>query len=110
MGRSKKNWDQLVTKDGNYGIDISRGIWPGSELQTKGDKGDKGDKGQKGDRGFRGQKGRKGEKGEEGKGGAVGPKGDSAYQVALDEGFTGTEEQWLKSLKGDTGSTGQRRR
>ena len=40
-----------------------------------------------------------------------GPKGDpgkSAYQTAVDHGFIGTEEEWLASLKGDTGSQGPR--
>ncbi len=27
--------------------------------------------------------------------------GDSAYQVAVNNGFTGTEEEWLESLKSD---------
>lgn len=35
-----------------------------------------------------------------------GTKGDSAYQVALKNGFEGTETQWLSSLKGDKGDTG----
>lgn len=35
-----------------------------------------------------------------------GTKGDSAYQVALTNGFEGTETQWLASLKGDKGDTG----
>lgn len=32
--------------------------------------------------------------------------GDSAYQIALNNGFLGTEKEWLASLKGDTGETG----
>lgn len=38
-----------------------------------------------------------------------GPKGDpgeSAYEVAVANGFTGTEDQWLASLKGTPGSDG----
>ena len=35
----------------------------------------------------------------------TGPEGKSAYEVAVDEGYTGTEEEWLASLKGDTGDT-----
>lgn len=35
-----------------------------------------------------------------------GPQGESAYQVALDNGFIGTEEEWLQSLKGDKGDKG----
>ena len=39
MGRSKKNWDHLVDKQGNYGIDIINGIYPGSNGNTiKGNK------------------------------------------------------------------------
>ena len=35
-----------------------------------------------------------------------GSAGKSAYQIALDNGFVGTEQQWLLSLKGETGATG----
>lgn len=31
-----------------------------------------------------------------------GTKGDSAYQIAIKNGFEGTEQEWLKSIKGDT--------
>jgi hypothetical protein len=34
-----------------------------------------------------------------------GEKGDSAYQVAVDNGFVGTESEWLLSLDGDDGYT-----
>ncbi|GAK32120.1 hypothetical protein WOSG25_450010, partial [Weissella oryzae SG25] len=37
---------------------------------------------------------------------AKGKDGDSAYQVALNDGFTGTEEEWLKSLQGEQGEPG----
>ena len=33
-------------------------------------------------------------------------KGLSAYEVAVKEGYTGTEAEWLASLKGETGTTG----
>lgn len=42
----------------------------------------------------------------------AGPQGLSAYQVAVKNGFVGTEQEWLDSLvgekgeKGDTGNTG----
>jgi len=35
-----------------------------------------------------------------------GPSGKSAYQIALDNGFSGTVEAWLASLVGETGDTG----
>ena len=93
MGRSKKNWDHLVDKQGNYGIDIINGLFPGSDGNsikgTKGKDGEKGDKGQKGyqgDQGFKGNAGRpgldgsKGEVGEDstvpGPAGPEGPKGE----------------------------------
>lgn len=41
--------------------------------------------------------------------GPVGPQGDpgkSAYQIALDNGFEGTEPAWLASLKGSKGEKG----
>lgn len=37
-----------------------------------------------------------------------GKDGLSAYEIALKEGFAGTEEEWLDSLKGDPGYTPQR--
>lgn len=44
-----------------------------------------------------------------GEAGAKGEKGDpglSAYQVAKSNGYTGSEKEWLASLKGATGATG----
>jgi hypothetical protein len=38
--------------------------------------------------------------------GTVGPEGKSAYQLAVAGGFSGTEVEWLASLKGETGNTG----
>lgn len=35
-----------------------------------------------------------------------GPQGKSAYEVAVDEGFIGTETQWLESLVGEQGIQG----
>jgi hypothetical protein len=38
--------------------------------------------------------------------GVPGPAGKSAYQVAIDNGFVGTEAAWLTSLVGPQGDTG----
>ena len=41
-----------------------------------------------------------------------GPKGDtgaSAYEIAVADGFIGTEQEWLLSLKGETGHPGPQR-
>lgn len=55
-------------------------------------------KGQKGDKGDTGEKGDKGDKGEQGSEGFQGERGLSAYNIAVGNGFEGTEEEWLVSL------------
>lgn len=39
--------------------------------------------------------------------GEKGDPGKSAYQIAVDNGFKGSEEEWLASLKGPKGDTGE---
>ena len=36
-----------------------------------------------------------------GAGGIQGKDGKSAYQIAVENGFVGTEAEWIESLKGD---------
>ena len=81
----------------------------------KGDKGDTGDTGPQGIQGIQGIQGPQGDPGPagaDGAPGADGADGQSAYEVAVANGFVGTEAQWLASLvgpkgdKGDTGDTG----
>lgn len=38
--------------------------------------------------------------------GVAGQRGKSAYEVAVDNGFSGTEQEWLESLKGKDGKDG----
>ena len=40
-----------------------------------------------------------------GGGGGSGTAGKSAYEIAVDNGFVGTETEWLESLKGKQGAT-----
>ena len=47
-----------------------------------------------------------GSKGEKGDKGDKGDPGDSAYEVAKANGYSGTETEWLASLKGEKGDTG----
>ena len=56
----------------------------------------------------RGEKGDKGDKGDTGESGADGADGKSAYQIALDNGFVGSQSEWLASLKGDKGDKGEK--
>ena len=44
--------------------------------------------------------------GELGGGGGSGTAGKSAYEIAVDNGFVGTETEWLESLKGEQGTNG----
>ena len=39
-------------------------------------------------------------------GGGSGTAGKSAYEIAVDNGFVGTETEWLESLKGAKGTNG----
>ena len=40
--------------------------------------------------------------------GEKGTDGKSAYQIAVEQGYQGSESDWLSSLKGDKGDTGKR--
>jgi hypothetical protein len=51
--------------------------------------------------GLRGPQGEQGPQGIPGKGG-----GDNAYEIAVQQGFVGTVEEWLESLIGETGPQG----
>ncbi|MCF0086605.1 MULTISPECIES: collagen-like protein [unclassified Streptomyces] len=87
-------------------------VGPRGEQGPKGDPGEQGPAGQDGADGAPGADGTpgaKGDPGEPGADGAPGEDGPSAYEVAQAAGFTGTETEWLTSLvgpKGDTGETG----
>lgn len=59
-------------------------------------------KGPKGDRGADGVRGVQGPAGATGATGPQGLDGDSAYQIAVNNGFEGSEEDWLASLEGGT--------
>ena len=46
----------------------------------------------------------KGDDGADGKDGRDGRDGKNAYEIALENGFVGTEAEWLQSLKGQDGA------
>lgn len=85
------------------------------EVGPQGPKGDKGEKGDAGPRGPQGElgpqgvigptgpQGDKGDKGDKGEQGESGLDGKSAYQLAVDDGFVGSVNDWLSSLKGADG-------
>ncbi len=43
----------------------------------------------------------------DGKDGKDGENGKSAYEIAVENGYTGTEAEWLSSLKGEKGDAGE---
>lgn len=129
---SKANTSDIPTKTSD--LDNDSGFITLNDVSViQGEKGDKGDKGDRGEQGIQGPKGDKGdaftfedftpeqleslrgEKGEDGEQGIQGIQGErgndgndgkSAYQIAIDNGFVGTEQEWLESLKGADGSDG----
>ena len=102
--------------------DTDSGAYADSGLPARGEKGEKGDPGEQG---VPGEKGETGEKGEPGAKGDPGEKGDpgapgkdgvdgrdgadgkSAYLLAVEHGYSGSESEWLASLKGEKGDAGQ---
>lgn len=105
-----------------YEIAVDNG-YPGTEqawlASLKGDKGDTGEPGTAGEKGEPGEKGDTGAAGKDGKDGTDGAagrdgaNGASAYEIAVQHGYSGTEAAWLESLhgadgaKGDTGASGK---
>lgn len=89
---------------GTQGIQGPTG--PTGDTGADGATGPKGDIGPEGPTGPRGETGETGPKGDDGPTGPKGDEGDSAYQVAVDNGFVGTEEEWLESLVGPQGEEG----
>ena len=55
----------------------------------------------------KGDPGEKGEPGQNGIDGINGEDGKSAYQLALESGYAGTQEEWLASLKREKGDPGE---
>lgn len=71
-----------------------------------GETGPQGAQGIQGEQGPQGIQGIQGETGPQGPAGTDGADGDSAYAVAVANGFVGTEAQWLASLIGPQGPQG----
>ena len=70
-------------------------------------KGAKGDQGIQGIQGDTGLKGETGDQGDQGPAGADGADGKSAYTLATELGFVGSEAEWILSLKGPQGIKGE---
>ena len=120
--RTTDGWSFLLDLSGVKGIQGPAG--PIGSEGPKGEKGDTGPAGPKGDPGLKGDdgiqgpigpqglQGDRGQDGPQGPIGLTGPKGadgkdgKSAYEIAKENGYTGTKEEWLLSLKGERGPAG----
>jgi len=117
---TQQDWlDSLVGADGADGANGADGADGKSAYQVALDNGFTGTeaewieslggvKGDTGDQGPQGVPGQDGAKGDQGDPGLPGEDGDSAYEIALANGFEGTESEWLASLVGAKGDTGER--
>ncbi|MDZ7432255.1 MULTISPECIES: hypothetical protein [Bacillus] len=86
----------IVTGKSAYDIAVDNGFSGTVEewlASLKGEKGNTGATGAKGDKGDTGATGAKGATG------AAGKDGKSAYELAVQQGFSGTLDEWLASLK-----------
>ena len=70
---------------------------------AQGPQGVPGNEGPQGIQGEQGPVGPQGPQGEQGPSGQDGAPGKSAYEIAVEDGFTGNIQEWLESLKGDSG-------
>lgn len=95
---------------GERGAQGERGIQGLQGIQgiqgLPGAKGDTGERGAQGERGLQGLPGKDGAAGAKGENGLPGADGKSAYQIAVEQGFAGSEAAWLLSLKGEKGEKG----
>lgn len=96
-GFQSKRAVAFIGSNSPYNIYVYDGkVWidSGCKLNAiKGDDGPVGPRGPKGDTGLQGPKG---------------DSGKSAYEVAVDEGFAGDEQEWLDSLIGPKGDKGEK--
>ena len=96
-----------VLNNGSIGVQGQRGergdIGPKGDRGDPGPKGDKGDRGDKGDQGDQGPRGMPGIDGKDGVFVHHGPPGKSAYELAVQQGFSGSLDEWLSSLKSNQG-------
>lgn len=111
-GPAGKSAYQVAVDNGFVGTESQ---WLASLVGPKGDTGDQGpqgiqgipgEAGSEGPQGLQGEQGPQGIPGQDGADGATGASGLSAYQVAVANGFVGTEPAWLASLVGADGTDG----
>ena len=96
-----ESFDVMNGANGTNGANGAQG--PAGPQGPQGDPGVQGETGPQGIQGERGPVGPQGPQGEQGQRGQDGAPGKSAYEIAVEDGFTGNIQEWLESLKGDPG-------
>ena len=96
-----ESFDVMNGIDGTNGANGAQG--PAGADGAQGPQGVPGVEGPQGIQGERGPVGPQGPQGEQGPSGQDGAPGKSAYEIAVEDGFTGNIQEWLESLKGDPG-------
>ena len=99
--------DDFKNMDVATGLPGSVAVWDTLTSTMTIPRGDVGVTGAQGEQGVQGVQGIQGIQGETGLQGMQGDIGSSAYQVAVANGFVGTEVEWLLSLIGDQGIQGE---
>ena len=106
------SWTLTDNTDAPATVNIKGETGPQGEQGPQGPAGADGAQGPQGVPGVEGPQGIQGEicpvgpqgpQGEQGPSGQDGAPGKSAYEIAVEDGFTGNIQEWLESLKGDPG-------
>ena len=102
-GKDGKSAFEIAVEHGFVGTEVE---WLESLKGVDGKDGVNGKDGCDGRNGVDGLPGKDGKNGADGLPGCDGIDGKSAYIIAVEHGFTGTENEWLQSLKGADGKDG----
>lgn len=94
VAQGRDDSDVIGPNEWTSPVIITRNGLPGPQ----GVQGIQGEIGPQGPQGIQGPQGEQGETGPEGPQGETGPAGKSAYQIAVEHGYEGTEEQWLLEM------------
>ena len=97
----QENAIELLGDDFKEDVSVELKNYVNDNVETfkgpKGDEGKQGLRGPQGPKGDTGEQGLQGPQGLRGVQGVKGDKGDSAFQSAVNNGFSGTESEWLES-------------
>ena len=103
MARSAATHPPIIGDNGNWFLwDLEKEIYVDSGMNTRGPKGDAGYTPVKDKDYFDGKDGYTPQKGKDYFDGAPGEPGKSAYEIARENGFEGSEKEWLDYLRADS--------